>query len=142
VLAAVGVALLAVRGVIAAPLATEVVLPSLGHPEPVAPRQPLRLSLVIPETARRDVPLLVRLTADAGFELADNRLGWSDVVDPAASAARVELRATAPASPGRYGVRAHAQWVECDAQRCRPAWGTASWDLVVRAPEGAAPPAP
>lgn len=99
---------------------------------PVTPGAQAELSLILLEAPDRAMPLAVRLDGGA-LELVDNRLDWSDVVDPLALAPRVRVPFRAPAEPGRYEVRASVDYSICGEAWCRAKHGELSWTVVVGA---------
>jgi hypothetical protein len=101
--------------------------------EPLAPGQRGELSLILLEAPDRDMPLAVRI--DAGvLELLDNRLGWSQVVDPLALQPRLAASFRAPEQPGAYEVRASVEYWVCGERWCRRKLGELRWSVIVEAP--------
>jgi hypothetical protein len=100
---------------------------------PLAPGQRGELSLVLLEAPDRDLPLAVRIDAVA-LELLDNRLGWSQVVDPLALQPRLRAPFRAPEQPGEYEVRASVEYWVCRQRWCRRKLGELRWSVIVEAP--------
>ena len=103
---------------------------------PVAPGQSGELSVTILDTPMAGTPIELRLDDGSGVTLADNRLGWADVVDPQAVQPRLRARFTAPEAPGRYEVVGHLTYVTCAKKRCTHRAAGVRWELVVKEPEG------
>jgi hypothetical protein len=99
----------------------------------LAPGQRGELSLVLLEAPDRDMPLAVRLDAGA-LELLDNRLGWTQVVDPLALQPRLRATFRAPEQPGEYEVRASVEYWVCGERWCRRKLGELRWSVIVEAP--------
>jgi hypothetical protein len=99
----------------------------------LAPGQRGELSLVLLEAPDRDMPLAVRLDAGA-LELLDNRLGWTQVVDPLALQPRLRATFRAPEQPGEYEVRASVEYWVCGERWCRRKLGALRWSVIVEAP--------
>ncbi len=97
---------------------------------PVRPGEQGELSLLLLELPELDLPLSVRIEADA-LELAENRLGWSAVVDPQALQPRLRARFTAPTSPGSYTVAATVDYSVCKGDWCRRKHGRVEWQIEV-----------
>ena len=103
----------------------------------LAPGQRGELSLVLLEAPDRDMPLTVRLEPGEGagpLELLDNRLGWSQVVDPLALQPRLRAPFRAPEQPGEYQVRASVEYWVCGERWCRRKLGELRWSVIVEAP--------
>ncbi len=101
---------------------------------PLVSGQRGELSLILLEAPDRDMPLAVRIEA-APLELVDDRLGWSQVVDPLALQPRVRAPFRAPEQPGTYQVRASVEYWICSERWCRRKYGELQWSVTV---EGAA----
>jgi hypothetical protein len=101
--------------------------------EPLAPGQRGELSLILLEAPDRDMPLAVRIDASA-LSLLDNRLGWSQVVDPLALQPRLAASFRAPEQPGAYEVRASVEYWVCGERWCRRKLGELRWSVIVEAP--------
>jgi hypothetical protein len=99
----------------------------------LTPGQRGELSLILLEAPDRDLPLAVRIDAGA-LELLDNRLGWSEVVDPLAVQPRLAASFRAPEQPGAYQVRASVEYWVCDERWCRRKLGELHWSVIVEAP--------
>jgi hypothetical protein len=99
----------------------------------LAPGQRGELSLILLETPDRDMPLAVRIDAGA-LELLDNRLGWSEVVDPLALQPRLRATFRAPEQPGEYQVRASVEYWVCSERWCRRKLGELRWSVIVEGP--------
>jgi hypothetical protein len=99
----------------------------------LAPGQRGELSLVLLEAPDRDMPLAVRLDT-VTLELLDNRLGWSQVVDPLALQPRLRATFRAPEQPGAYEVRASVEYWVCGERWCRRKLGELHWSVIVEAP--------
>lgn len=99
----------------------------------LAPGQRGELSLILLEPPDRDMPLAVRIDAQA-LELLDNRLGWSEVVDPLALQPRLRASFRAPEQPGEYQVRASVEYWVCGERWCRRKLGELRWSVIVEAP--------
>lgn len=91
------------------------------------------LSATLMDTPQRGVPLELRLSS-AHLKLADNRLGWSSVVDPLAVQPRLRTRFTAPEEPGRYTVEGTLSYLACDTDTCLPRVAVLRWSVEVVAP--------
>ncbi len=100
---------------------------------PLSPGERGELSLVLLEAPDRDMPLAVRVDAVA-LELLDNRLGWSQVVDPLALQPRLRAPFRAPEQPGEYEVRASVEYWVCGERWCRRKLGELRWSVIVEAP--------
>jgi hypothetical protein len=98
----------------------------------LAPGQRGELSLVLLEAPDRDMPLAVRIDAVA-LGLLDNRLGWSQVVDPLALQPRLRAPFRAPEQPGEYQVRASVEYWVCGERWCRRKLGELRWLVIVEA---------
>jgi hypothetical protein len=96
----------------------------------LTPGQRGELSLVLLEAPDRDMPLAVRIDAGA-LELLDNRLGWSQVVDPLALQPRLRATFRAPEQPGEYEVRASVEYWVCGERWCRRKLGALHWSVIV-----------
>jgi hypothetical protein len=99
----------------------------------LAPGQRGELSLILLEAPDRDMPLAVRIDAVA-LELLDNRLGWSQVVDPLALQPRLRASFLAPEQPGEYHVRASVEYWVCGERWCRRKLGELRWSVIVEEP--------
>lgn len=99
----------------------------------LAPGQRGELSLILLEPPDRDLPLAVRIDA-APLELLDNRLGWSQVVDPLALQPRLAASFRAPDQPGAYEVRASVEYWVCGERWCRRKLSELRWSVIVEAP--------
>jgi hypothetical protein len=99
----------------------------------LAPGQRGELSLILLEPPDRDMPLAVRIDA-AALELLDNRLGWSQVVDPLALQPRLRATFRAPEQPGEYEVHASVEYWVCGERWCRRKLGELRWSVVVEEP--------
>jgi hypothetical protein len=99
------------------------------------PGQSGELSVTILDTPMSGTPIELSL-APSAVTLADNRLGWPDVVDPQAVQPRLRARFTAPNDPGRYEVHGQLRYLTCNKKRCVPRVVTLRWDLEVRTAEG------
>lgn len=99
----------------------------------LAPGQRGELSLILLEAPDRDMPLAVRIDAGA-LELLDNRLGWSQVVDPLAYQPRLRAWFRAPEQPGEYEVRASVEYWVCGERWCRRKLGELRWSVIVEGP--------
>jgi hypothetical protein len=99
----------------------------------LAPGQRGELSLILLEAPDRDMPLAVRIDPGA-IELLDNRLGWSEVVDPLALQPRLAASFHAPSRPGAYEVRASVEYWVCGERWCRRKLGELRWSVVVEEP--------
>ncbi|MCA9683714.1 MAG: hypothetical protein KC431_21765 [Myxococcales bacterium] len=91
------------------------------------------LSLLVLEAPERELPLEVRFSADAGFELLEDRLDWSAVVDPLALQPRLSVPFRAPEQPGEYRITASVDYSVCSEQWCRRKHGEVAWTVVVQA---------
>ena len=91
------------------------------------------LSLILLEAPDRGMPLSVRIDA-AGLDLIDDRLGWSQVVDPLALQPRLRASFRAPAQPGEYEVHASVEYWVCSEHWCRRKQGELRWSVIVEAP--------
>ena len=88
------------------------------------------------------MPLAVRIEA-APLELVDDRLGWSQVVDPLALQPRVRSPFRAPDQPGTYEVRASVESAALFSHMYRDP--TVTWEQLValaNAVERVAPASP
>lgn len=101
---------------------------------PLSPKARGELSLILLEAPDRDMPLLVRIEA-SGLELVDDRLGWSQVVDPLAVQPRVRAPFHAPERPGTYEVHASVDYWVCGQRACRRKHGEVSWSIIVEGAE-------
>jgi hypothetical protein len=99
----------------------------------LAPGQRGELSLILLEAPDRDMPLAVRIDAGS-LELLDNRLDWSEVVDPLALQPRLRATFRAPEQPGEYQVRASVEYWVCGERWCRRKLGELRWLVIVEAP--------
>ena len=101
----------------------------------VGPGESGELSATIREPPTPGVPIELRLWAGA-VRLAENRLGWSSVVDPQAEQPRLRTRFVAPSDPGEYRVEGVLRYVTCpdDEGACLPRASVVTWTLVVEAP--------
>lgn len=99
----------------------------------LTPGQRGELSLLLLEAPDRDMPLTVRIDG-VTLELLDNRLGWSEVVDPLALQPRLAASFRAPAQPGNYQVRASVEYWVCGERWCRRKLGELRWSVIVEAP--------
>lgn len=95
------------------------------------------LSLTLLETPAAGFPLAVRID-DSPLSLRDQRLSWTDVVDPVALQPRLSAPFVAPAQPGRFDVAAAVTYVTCDARRCRTRHARVTWTVQVQAPAATA----
>jgi hypothetical protein len=100
---------------------------------PVAPGESGELSVTILDTPMAGTPIELSLAASA-VTLADNRLGWPDVVDPKAVQPRLRARFTAPRDPGHYEVHGQLRYLTCTAKRCVPRMVAVHWELEVKKP--------
>lgn len=98
---------------------------------PIHPGGSGELSVTILDTAMTGTPIELDLAATE-VVLADNRLGWPDVVDPKAVQPRLRARFTAPRDPGRYAVHGRLRWLTCTDRRCVPRTATVRWNIEVR----------
>jgi hypothetical protein len=98
----------------------------------IAPRGSGELSVTILDTPMAGTPIELSL-APSDVVLADNRLGWPDVVDPQAVQPRLRARFTAPSDPGRYEVHGRLRWLTCTAKRCVPRVAAVRWEITVEA---------
>jgi hypothetical protein len=105
---------------------------------PIEPGQSGELSVTILDTPMADTPIELGLAA-SGLTLADNRLGWSDVVDPKAVQPRLRARFTAPSEPGRYEVHGQLRYLTCTPKRCVPRMAVVRWEVEVKARDGDTP---
>ena len=99
------------------------------------PGQSGELSVTILDTPMSGTPIELSL-APSAVTLPDNRLGWSDVVDPQAVQPRLRARFTAPSDPGRYEVHGQLRYLTCTSKRCVPRVVMLRWDLEVRSADG------
>lgn len=67
--------------------------------------------------AQGQAPLRATLTASPGIELARERLGWPDVVEPRSAAPRLEVGYTAVA-PGPQRVSVRLEFFACSSSWC------------------------
>jgi hypothetical protein len=105
---------------------------------PIEPGQSGELSVTILDTPMPDTPIELDLAATE-VTLADNRLGWADVVDPKAVQPRLRARFTAPREPGTYDVHGQLRYLTCTAKRCVQRMAVVRWELEVRAPDDTEP---
>ena len=99
---------------------------------PVKPGERTTVSLTILDDVQRKAPLIVWLKSDT-VRLVENRLDWSDVIDPEAAQLRLEAVIFAPDDAGDHRVSSTVMYISCEKALCWPHWADASWTLSVHA---------